>query len=58
MAARKTRKPAAARRTTRSKLGLTRGTVKDLTAETRRSRSVRGGAARRLYAEGNDQPPN
>jgi hypothetical protein len=57
MPAKKTRKQATGKATARRKLGLTRGSVKDLTAEDRRSRSVKGGA-RRLWAEGNSQPPN
>ena len=49
-------KRAAAKPTTRRKLGLTKGRVKDLPAVDRRSDAAKGGAVKRVWTAGNDQP--
>lgn len=43
--------------TGRKKLGLTRGSVRDIPAGDRRTSSVKGGAAvKKVWTAGNDQP--
>jgi hypothetical protein len=52
----KRRTRAAAKPATRRKLGLTKGRVTDLPAGDRRSDAVKGGAVKRAWTAGNDQP--
>ena len=49
-------KRAAAKPATRRTLGLTKGRVKDLPAVDRRSDAAKGGAVKRVWTAGNDQP--
>jgi hypothetical protein len=49
-------KRAAAKPAARRTLGLTKGRVKDLPAGARRSDAVKGGAVKRVWTAGNDQP--
>ncbi len=49
-------KRATSARTSRKKLGLTRGSVRDLPMGDRRSPSVKGGVIKKVSTAGNDQP--
>ena len=49
-------KRATAKPSVRRKVGLTKGRVKDLPAVSRRTDAVTGGAVKRVWTAGNDQP--
>jgi hypothetical protein len=56
MSSKRAGKRAASARTGRKKLGLTRGSVRDLPAGDCRAPSVKGGAVKKVWTAGNDQP--
>jgi hypothetical protein len=56
MPTKRSKRATSAKTTARRKLGLTKGTAKDLPAVDRRTDSVKGGAVKRVWTAGNNQP--
>jgi hypothetical protein len=56
MSSKRASKRTTSARTSGKRLGLTRGSVRDLPAGGGRTSSVKGGAVRKVWTAGNDQP--